>query len=90
MPLKFVFPALHISTAEAYSGIKPKFPQTNLLDLISEPLENWKGKVKNDFEISIFRKHPKLKVMKKHLYADGAIYASMSGSGSVLFGIFSR
>ncbi|MEC9208876.1 MAG: 4-(cytidine 5'-diphospho)-2-C-methyl-D-erythritol kinase [Bacteroidota bacterium] len=87
--LKFIFPELHISTAEAYAGIIPQLPATNLLNLITQPLENWKGKVKNDFEISAFVKHPTLKVMKKQLYADGAIYASMSGSGSVLYGIFS-
>ena len=88
--LKFIFPKLHISTAEAYAGITPKFPKTNLLNLISQPLESWKGKVKNDFETSAFKKHQKLKIMKEQLYADGAIYASMSGSGSVLYGVFSR
>ena len=86
--LKFIFPELHISTAEAYAGIIPQLPKTNLLDLISQPLEIWKGKVKNDFEISAFAKHQKLKLMKEQLYADGAIYASMSGSGSVLYGVF--
>jgi 4-diphosphocytidyl-2-C-methyl-D-erythritol kinase len=88
--LKFIFPKLHISTAEAYAGITPQLPKTNLLNLISQPLESWKGKVKNDFETSAFKKHQKLKIMKEQLYADGAIYASMSGSGSVLYGVFSR
>jgi 4-diphosphocytidyl-2-C-methyl-D-erythritol kinase len=88
--LKFIFPKLHISTAEAYAGITPQLPKTNLLNLISQPLESWKGKVKNDFETSAFKKHQKLKIMKKQLYADGAIYVSMSGSGSVLYGIFFR
>jgi 4-diphosphocytidyl-2-C-methyl-D-erythritol kinase len=88
--LKFIFPKLHISTAEAYAGITPQLPKTNLLNLISQPLESWKGKVKNDFETSAFKKHQKLKIMKEQLYTDGAIYASMSGSGSVLYGVFSR
>ena len=88
--LKFIFPELHISTAEAYSEVVPAIPKTNLSALINQPIENWKGKVKNDFEISAFKKHPQLAKMKSQLYADGAIYASMSGSGSVLYGVFER
>ena len=86
--LKFIFPEFHISTAEAYGGIIPKTPETNLLDLINQPIENWKKTVKNDFEVSTFSKYPHLEKMKEKLYADGAIYASMSGSGSVLYGVF--
>ena len=86
--LKFVFPELHISTTEAYGGVMPKQPETNLLDLISKPIENWKTTVKNDFEVSAFEKHPQLEKIKEKLYADGAIYASMTGSGSVLYGLF--
>jgi 4-diphosphocytidyl-2-C-methyl-D-erythritol kinase len=88
--LKFIFPELHISTAEAYGGVMPKNPKTNLLYLISKPIENWKGKVKNDFEVTAFAKYPHLEKMKIQLYSDGAIYASMSGSGSVLYGVFVR
>ena len=86
--LKFIFPEFHISTAEAYGGITPKTPETNLLNLINQSIENWKGKVKNDFEAAAFTKHPQLQKMKNQLYTDGAIYASMSGSGSVLYGVF--
>jgi 4-diphosphocytidyl-2-C-methyl-D-erythritol kinase len=86
--LKFIFPELHISTVEAYGGITPKTPETNLLNLINQSIENWKGKVKNDFEAAAFTKHPQLQKMKNQLYTDGAIYASMSGSGSVLYGVF--
>jgi 4-diphosphocytidyl-2-C-methyl-D-erythritol kinase len=86
--LKFIFPEFHISTAEAYVGITPEIPETNLLDLINQPIENWKTTVKNDFEVSAFLKYPHLEKMKEKLYADGAIYASMSGSGSVLYGVF--
>ena len=85
--LKFIFPELHISTAEAYGGVILKYPETNLLDLMSKPIENWKGEVKNDFEISAFEKYPELEKMKEKLYADGAIYASMTGSGSVIYGV---
>jgi 4-diphosphocytidyl-2-C-methyl-D-erythritol kinase len=86
--LKFIFPEFHISTAEAYAGIRPKMPTTNLLDLINQPIEKWKEKVKNDFEILAFKKYPQLEKMKTQLYADGAIFASMSGSGSGLYGVF--
>jgi 4-diphosphocytidyl-2-C-methyl-D-erythritol kinase len=86
--LKFIFPEFHISTFEAYSEITPETPETNLLDLINQPIENWKTTVKNDFEVSAFLKYPHLEKMKEKLYADGAIYASMSGSGSVLYGVF--
>ena len=88
--LKFIFPELHISTAEAYEGIIPIMPESDLLDLISEPIENWKSIVKNDFEISAFVKYPQLKKTKEKLYTDGAIYASLSGSGCVLYGVFDR
>jgi 4-diphosphocytidyl-2-C-methyl-D-erythritol kinase len=84
--LKFIFPELHISTAEAYEGVIPCQPKTNLLDLINQPIENWKTIVKNDFEISVFLKYPALAKIKEKLYADGAIYVSMTGSGSVLYG----
>jgi len=86
--LKFIFPELHISTAEAYSGVVPKLPVANLMDLIKQPIENWKSIVKNDFEVAAFVKYPQLKKIKENLYADGAVYASMTGSGSVLFGVF--
>ena len=86
--IRLIHPKIHISTAEAYGGIIPQIPKTNLLDLINQPMENWKGKIKNDFEKSIFEKHPKLQSIKQQLYKDGAIYASMSGSGSTLYGFF--
>ena len=85
---KFTFPKFHISTTEAYSRIIPIIPETNLFDLINMPIANWKGKVKNDFEIATFSKYPKLQEMKNKFYTDGAIYASMTGSGSVIYGIF--
>jgi 4-diphosphocytidyl-2-C-methyl-D-erythritol kinase len=58
------------------------------LDLINQPIENWKSVVKNDFEISAFAKYPQLKKIKEKLYADGATYASMTGSGSVIYAVF--
>ena len=86
--LKFIFPELHISTAEAYEDVIPSQPKTNLLDLINQPIEHWKALVKNDFEVAAFDKYPELAKMKEQLYADGSIYASMTGSGSVIYGVF--
>lgn len=84
-----VTPGIAVSTAEAYSGVKPAMPETGLRELISSlPLEQWKGRIANDFEESIFRKHPALGAIKASLYEVGAVYASMSGSGSALYGIF--
>ena len=88
--LRFSFPKFHISTADAYCDIFPQIPNKNLVDLVNTPIEKWKGVVRNDFEYSIFKKHPDLKKIKDRFYADGAIYASMSGSGSAIYGIFKK
>jgi 4-diphosphocytidyl-2-C-methyl-D-erythritol kinase len=88
--LKFIFPDLHISTAEAYGGVTPDIPEHNLLDAIKHPIDNWKEEVRNDFEVSAFAKYPQLAKMKAKLYADGAIYASMTGSGSVIYGVLRK
>ncbi len=83
-----ISPNIHINTAKAYSAITPKRPKTSLQELIKQPIEKWKKTFKNDFEDSVFRDHSELKEIKNHLYSLGAIYASMSGSGSSIFGIF--
>ncbi|MCF0061920.1 4-(cytidine 5'-diphospho)-2-C-methyl-D-erythritol kinase [Dyadobacter chenwenxiniae] len=83
-----VNPGMHISTAEAYSGIIPKRSEFDLRIVLKEPIGNWKHKVKNDFEATLFPKYPLLAEIKEALYKQGAGYAAMSGSGSTLFGIF--
>jgi len=83
-----VHPRIHVPTAEAYSLVQPKQPNVSLRELHHLPLGEWRGIVKNDFEEGIFRVHPEIKELKEHLYACGAIYASMSGSGSSVFGLF--
>ncbi len=83
-------PNIAISTAEAYSGVKPSIPNYNLREVINRPIEEWRGVVKNDFEESLFPKYPRLKEIKDALYERGAGYASMSGSGSSIFGIFKK
>lgn len=80
-----------VATKEAYGGIVPAIPQKSLKELLALPVEQWRdAEVKNDFEKTVFAVHPSLAGMKEQLYADGALYASMSGSGSALYGIFSK
>ena len=77
-----------VSTKEAYSGVKPAGPQVRLNELLQRPIEEWQGNVKNDFENHIFVAHPAIAELKKAMLDAGAVYASMSGSGSAVFGIF--
>jgi 4-diphosphocytidyl-2-C-methyl-D-erythritol kinase len=84
-----VKPDIHVSTAEAYSNVKPEIPQTDLRQIVEQsPIQQWKNFLKNDFEDSVFQKFPVIGKIKKTLYEEGALYASMSGSGSSVFGIF--
>lgn len=83
-----VKPGVGVSTREAYSGVKPKEPAVALSQLLNAPIEAWRDTIHNDFEDSVFPLHPELAEIKEILYAKGAEYASMSGSGSALFGIF--
>lgn len=86
--LVLVMPPVHVSTAQAYSGVLSKTPDKNLIDLIKLPVSQWQGKILNDFEPSIFKTHPKIRNVKEKLMAAGAIFALMSGSGASVFGIF--
>lgn len=83
-----VVPSIHISTAEAYSMVKPNDARTPIHEIISMPLEKWKNQLVNDFEQPLFLKYSRLQTIKENLYALGAIYASLSGSGSTVYGIF--
>jgi 4-diphosphocytidyl-2-C-methyl-D-erythritol kinase len=88
--LVLLFPEIHISTAEAYAAVSPHMPDIHLRQLIKAPVNQWRGNVLNDFEKSAFEKYPRLKSLKHSLYKAGALYASMSGSGSSLYGIFEK
>ena len=79
-----------VSTKEAYSGVKPAVPQVRLAEALQRPIGEWQSVVKNDFEPHIFEAHPAIAELKKALLDAGALYASMSGSGSAVFGIFDR
>lgn len=86
--LVLVKPDIFVSTKDAYANVTPKHPETSLKEIIQAPIETWKDTMKNDFEESVFMKFPEIAAIKDKLYDLGAIYASMSGSGSSVFGIF--
>lgn len=86
--LVIIKPEIHVSTAEAYAGVKPKQPAQSIFKIISEPILFWKDSLSNDFEESVFKKHAVIKETKEKLYQYGASYASMSGSGAAVFGVF--
>lgn len=86
--LLLINPGIHVSTADAYSGIIPCESAVDLRTVLQQPVVSWKETVSNDFEKTVFAKHPILSDIKQTLYDMGAEYASMSGSGSSIFGIF--
>ncbi len=86
--LILVIPEIHVPTAEAYRGVHPVSNRKQLTSLIAEPMKHWKTEVENDFEITVFDKHPVIRELKETMYGMGANFASMSGSGSSVFGIF--
>ena len=77
-----------VSTREAYAGVVPAMPEVALSDRLKTPISEWQQSVKNDFEKSVFAAHPIIEEIKQQLIDSGALYASMSGSGSTVFGIF--
>ena len=79
-----------VSTAQAYGGIVPKIPEISLRDALAMPVTQWNGVLVNDFEATVFDKHPALAAIKRSLYDSGAVYASMSGSGSALFALYEK
>ncbi len=86
--LVVVKPDVAVSTRDAYKAIVPKHPSKCCRDIVCQPLETWKAELTNDFESPVFAQYPQLAKIKDGLYAQGALYAQMSGSGSALFGIF--
>jgi 4-diphosphocytidyl-2-C-methyl-D-erythritol kinase len=84
-----ICPPVRVSTSGAYSRVKPALPEKIPEMVVRLPLKDWKDELKNDFEKSIFSLHPEIGMIKDKLYSMGALYASMSGSGSSVFGIFS-
>jgi 4-diphosphocytidyl-2-C-methyl-D-erythritol kinase len=83
-------PGIHISTKEAFAGITPIEDRKPIRELIAQPIESWQEELMNDFESSIFLNHPEIARIKQQLTDAGAVYASMSGSGSTVYGIFEQ
>ena len=90
--IKIISPAIHVSTSEAYRMVDNEMTGARtsgkLTEIIKKPVGKWKGLLMNDFEKPVFREHPDIERIKEKLYLDGALYASMTGSGSSVFGIF--
>ena len=86
--LVLIHPGFPVSTKEAYSGVIPSKPEKNIAETISLPLREWKSSLYNHFENSVFNIYPEIAGLKEKLYRSGAVFASMSGSGSTVFGLF--
>lgn len=85
-----VNPDIHVSTKEIFQQVTPRIPIKSIKETIEKPIETWKNHLKNDFEEIVFLKHPEIKKMKESLYRHHAVYASMTGTGSTVFGIFNK
>ncbi len=83
-----IHPRIHVSTAQAFAQLTPAIPATTLPSLLSQSADTWQHTVINDFEMPVFTQHPAIARIKARLYEAGAVYASMSGSGSSVFGLF--
>ena len=89
--IQVITPAgIAVSTKDAYGGIRLHEPEVPLREALSRPVEEWDGILVNDFEETVFAKYPELAAIKQSLYDCGAVYASMSGSGSALFALYEK
>lgn len=89
--IQVITPAgIAVSTKDAYAGISPHLPEVPLREALARPVEAWDGVLMNDFEETVFAKYPALAAIKRSLYDSGAVYASMSGSGSALFAVYRK
>lgn len=86
--IAIIKPDVFVSTREAFSAIRPHRPEHPVRETIALPVTEWKEKLVNDFEASVFPQYPAIREIKEELYRAGAVYASMSGSGSSVFGLF--
>jgi 4-diphosphocytidyl-2-C-methyl-D-erythritol kinase len=88
--LLLVKPPLEVSTVRAFQDVVPQKPAVSLSELIDLPVQDWKNAIVNQFETSVFTEYPEIFNIKNQLYGMGAVYASMSGSGSCVFGLFNE
>lgn len=86
--LVLISPGIHVSTATAFAAIRPMAESLSCAEAVKKPIEQWKDFLVNDFEKSVFSHFPELGVIKEKLYQKGALYASMTGTGSTVYGIF--
>jgi len=85
-----VNPQIHISTGWAFSSIQPTVPEVSIKTIIQDPIDTWKNRLVNDFEKAAINNYPIIGAIKEELVAKGAVYSSMTGSGSTVFGIFEK
>lgn len=85
-----VNPGIHINTAWAFQQITPAAAKKSIKTIVQRPVPDWKDELTNDFETAIFGHHPELSSIKSKLYESGAVYASLSGTGSCLYGIYPK
>ena len=83
-----VNPRIYVGTRQAFSEILPDNRRKRIKDIIKMPVDQWKNELNNDFETTVFTQHPEIKQVKQKMYQQGAVYASMSGSGSTVYGLF--
>jgi 4-diphosphocytidyl-2-C-methyl-D-erythritol kinase len=88
--LVIVNPKIHISTPWAFQQQQPQQPKNSLQHLITTPIKEWKDCIKNDFEPAVFKVYPEIENIKNKLYEQGALFASMSGSGSTVYALFEK
>jgi 4-diphosphocytidyl-2-C-methyl-D-erythritol kinase len=88
--LALIIPPVHVSTASAYAMIRPAKPAISVKDIVMLPPSEWKEKLVNDFEAPVMGTHPEIRTVKEKLYELGADYASLSGSGSAVYGLFNN
>jgi len=88
--IALIHPGIHIDTSWAFSEIKPYQPEKSLKQILKQPLISWSSELVNDFEEPVLKEYPELIHIKKTLYESGALYASMTGSGSSFYGIFKK
>ena len=88
--LVIINPQIHISTAWAFGKISPKQPAKSINEVIQQPITTWKNELQNDFEPVVLKEHLAVKNIKDTLYSAGAVYASLTGTGSTVYGIFSK
>ncbi len=88
--IALLHPGIPISTGWAFQQITPTIKEKAIATIIQQPITTWENELINDFEIPVFSAHPSLSLIKNYLYDQGAIYASLSGSGSSIFGLFPK